>query len=85
MLDAVIELREQGRLRLTLRNDGARFATSRAPAALAAGGELQVEPGYRTSAGVETSEGPRFWIVAVRRRRSGARQRSSWTPSTAWG
>ncbi len=71
VLDAVIELREQGRLRLTLRNDGARFAASRAPAALAAGGELQVEPGYRTSAGVETSEGPRFWIVAVRRRRSG--------------
>ena len=70
VLDAVIELREQGRLRLTLRNDGAGYAASRAPLALAAGGELRVEPGYRTSAGIETSEGPRFWIGAVRRRRS---------------
>lgn len=71
VLEAVIEQREQGRLRLTLRNEDGRYAESRAPAALAAGGELWVHPGYRTSAGIETSEGPRFWIGSVRRRRSG--------------
>ncbi len=71
VLEAVLDQREQGRLRLTLRNDGWRYAGSRAPAALAPGGELRVEPGYRTSGGLETSEGPRFWIGAVRRRRSG--------------
>ena len=71
VLDAVIEQREQGRLRLTLRNDDGRHAASRAPDALAPGGELRVEPGYRGGAGIETSEGPRFWIGAVRRRRSG--------------
>ena len=69
VLGAVIEQREQGRLRLTLRNDGGRFAASRAPDALSPGGELWVEPGYRTSAGVETLRGPRFWIGAVRRKR----------------
>lgn len=71
VLEAVIDQREQGRLRLTLRNEDGRYADSHAPRALAPGGELWVEPGYRTGAGIETSEGPRFWIAAVRRRRSG--------------
>ena len=71
VLDAVIEQREQGRLRLTLRNEDGRYAGSRAPAGLAPGGELRVEPGYRTRSGLETSEGPRFWIAALRRRRRG--------------
>ncbi len=71
VLEAVIDQREQGRLRLTLRNEDGRYAGARAPVALAAGGELRVHPGYRGSAGIETSEGPRFWIAAVRRRRSG--------------
>ena len=71
VLEAVIDQREQGRLRLTLRNEDGRYAGARAPIALAAGGELWVQPGYRSAAGRETSEGPRFWIVALRRRRSG--------------
>ena len=71
VLEAVIEQREQGRLRLTLRNEDGRYAAAAAPAALAPGGELRIEPGYRTAEGIETSEGPRFWIAAVRRRRSG--------------
>ena len=72
VLEAVIDQREQGRLRLTLRNEDGRYADSRAPLALGAGGELWVQPGYRSAAGIETSEGPRFWIAAVRRRRSGS-------------
>ncbi|MYA21004.1 MAG: hypothetical protein F4Z25_12375 [Chloroflexi bacterium] len=71
MLEAVVEQREQGRLRLTLRNEDGRYAASAAPVALEPGGELRIEPGYRTAEGIETSEGPRFWIAAVRRRRSG--------------
>ena len=61
---------ERGRLRLVLRNDDGRYNASAAPPALAAGGELRVAPGYRTSAGDEASEGMRFWIASVRRRRS---------------
>ena len=70
VLEARLEQgRERGRLELVLRNDDGRYGEAAAALALAAGGELQVEPGYRTSAGLETSEGPRFWITAVRRRR----------------
>ena len=69
VLEATLEQqRERGRLRLLLRNDDGRYAAANAPVALAPGGELEVEPGYRTSAGLESSEGPRFWISAVRRR-----------------
>ena len=73
VLEATVEQqRERGRLRLVLRNDDGRYAAAAAPAALAPGGELQVEPGYRSSAGLESSEGPRFWISALRRVRASA-------------
>ncbi|MFN8585323.1 MAG: hypothetical protein U0446_08395 [Dehalococcoidia bacterium] len=58
----------RGRLRLVLRNDDNRYAAATVPA-LAPGGELRVGPGYVTSSGVETSDGPRFWISSVARRR----------------
>ena len=51
-----------------LRNDDGRFDAGAAPLALAAGGELRVAPGYVTSAGEESSEGPTFWIQTLRRR-----------------
>ena len=61
-----------GRLRLVLRNDDGRYNVGRAPVALVAGGELQLATGYRTSAGDEGSDGPRFWIASVARRRARA-------------
>ncbi|MEE8336977.1 MAG: hypothetical protein V3R95_02835 [Dehalococcoidia bacterium] len=64
---------EPGRLRLTLRNDDGRYAADSAPAALAIGGELTVDVGYETVAGLESSAGPVFWIDSLRRaRRDGA-------------
>ena len=60
--------RRRGTLRLVLRNDDGRYDAGAAPVALAAGGELRVEPGYVTSAGAESSEGPGFWIQTLRRR-----------------
>lgn len=59
--------REQGRLHLVLRNEDGRYGAGAAPAALAAGGELLVDPGYLTANGAESSEGSRFWITLVRR------------------
>ena len=62
---------EGGRLRL--RDAQRRRPLQRlgaAPPALAAGGELWVAPGYATTAGDEASEGSRFWIASVRRRRA---------------
>ncbi len=59
--------RDHGRVRVTLRNDDARYAASGAPQALAPGGELLIDPGYRTAVGAEGSEGMQFWITAVRR------------------
>lgn len=69
VLEADVQLStERGRLRLVLRNEDNRYAAATVPA-LAAGGELRVAPGYVTTAGVETSAGPTFWIASVARRR----------------
>ncbi|MEZ4553761.1 MAG: hypothetical protein R3B59_07615 [Dehalococcoidia bacterium] len=70
VLEADVQLSaERGRLRLVLRNEDGRYGVAAAPA-LAPGGELRVAPGFVTSAGVETSEGMRFWITSVARRRA---------------
>ena len=58
----------RGRMRLVLRNDDGRYAGDAAPAGLVAGGELRPGPGYVTSAGEESSDGPAFWITSLRRR-----------------
>ena len=64
---------EPGRLRLTLRNDDGRYGADSAPAALTIGGELTVDVGYETVAGLESSAGPVFWIDSLSRtRRDGA-------------
>ena len=76
---------ERGRLRLVLSNDDGRYNADRAPAALAPGGELLIGPGYETTAGAETSEGPRFWITSLRRRRRGASSAVELEAVDGWG
>ncbi len=76
---------ERGRLRLVLRNDDGRYNTGVAPAAFAPGGELIVGPGYETAAGAEASEGPRFWITALRRRRQSGSSTIEIEAVDGWG
>ena len=76
---------ERGRLRLVLRNDDGRYNTGVAPAAFAPGGELLVGPGYETTAGAEASQGPRFWITALRRRRRGGSSTVEIEAVDGWG
>ena len=61
---------DRGRLRLLLRNDDGRYNAGAGPAALEPGGELRVGPGYETTAGSQSSDGPRFWIASVQRSRA---------------
>ncbi|MGQ9573496.1 MAG: hypothetical protein ACUVV3_10025, partial [Dehalococcoidia bacterium] len=52
-----------GRLRLVLRNDDGRYLDlSGERAAIKAGGEVRVSPGYRTASGPLVSSGPAYWI-----------------------
>jgi hypothetical protein len=76
---------EGGRLRLLLRNDHARFAEDAAQPALTPGNELALEPGYVTSAGAESSAGPRFWITRVVRRRAPGASTVEVEALDAWG
>lgn len=77
--------RWDGRVRLTLRNDHARYSGADAPLALAAGGELHIAPGYRTAAGLESAPGPVFWIDRVRRRSAGGVAVVEIEASDGWG
>ena len=77
--------RRRGGMRLVLRNDDGRYDAGAAPIALAAGGELQVEPGYVTSAGAESSAGPGFWIQTLRRRHQDGRAVVEIEAVDGWG
>ena len=76
---------DRGRLRLVLRNDDGRYNPGTAPAALLPGGELLVAPGYETSAGAESSDGPKFWITSLRRGRAGAASTLEVEAVDGWG
>ena len=54
-----------GRISITLRNDDGRYGTlgQGTNAAVRLSSEVQVSPGYVTSAGTEVSSGPAFWIT----------------------
>ena len=77
--------RRSGGIRLVLRNDDGRYDAGAAPVALAAGGELRVEPGYVTSAGAESSAGPGFWIQTLRRRHEDGRAVVKIEAVDGWG
>ena len=72
-----------GALRLVIRNDDGRY--SGAPSPLRAGAEVEIEPGYQTSFGAESSEGPRYWIESVERITGGGRGAVEIRGHNAWG
>ncbi len=74
-----------GSLRLVLRNDDGRYLAGRAPLALAPGGELGVAPGYALTGGAVGSDGSRFWITEVRRRREAGRAVVEVSAVDGWG
>ncbi len=53
-----------GKARLELRNDDGRYGNigTDSYAAICQGSEVSISPGYRTSAGIEVSSGPAYWI-----------------------
>ncbi|MBI4297300.1 MAG: hypothetical protein HY676_02075, partial [Chloroflexi bacterium] len=55
----------RGEARIALRNDDGRYNSPGTGnlAPLRKGSQVQISPGYATSAGVESSSGPVFWIV----------------------
>ena len=72
-----------GRLRLVLRNDDGRYSTL--PAPLGTGAEIRLGVGYRTSAGVETSDGPIYWVEGIEHRSGGGNATLVLTARDAWG
>ncbi len=72
-----------GSLRLTLRNDDGRYSTL--PSLVRLGGEIRLGLGYRTSAGVETSDGPAYWIDGIEHRSGGGHSTVVLTAHDAWG
>jgi hypothetical protein len=61
---SLLEEPSGAKLRLELRNDDGRYGNigSDIYAAIRKGSEIGISPGYHTSAGVEVSNGPAFWI-----------------------
>ncbi|MBI4328948.1 MAG: hypothetical protein HY685_03670 [Chloroflexi bacterium] len=57
-----------GRARVAVDNSRGVYDVATAPAALRLGAEVSLSLGYRTSAGAEASQGPRFWIEGLERR-----------------
>lgn len=72
-----------GEVRLVIRNDDGRY--SGAPSPLRTGAEIEIEPGYQTSSGAESSEGPRYWIESVERITGGGRGAVEIRGHSAWG
>ena len=69
---AMRETPNGGAVTLALRNDDGRYDNVGAPgAAVRAGTELRVSPGYTTASGVEVSAGPAFWVTGWERRYGG--------------
>jgi hypothetical protein len=67
VLEAAVDERPlEGRARIVLRNDDGRYSTL--PAAIKAGAEVRVSPGYVTSSGGQVSDGPAFWVQRIERR-----------------
>ena len=61
-----------GTVTIALRNDDGRYDNVGAPgAAVRAGTELRVSPGYTTASGDEVSAGPAFWVTGWERRYGG--------------
>jgi hypothetical protein len=82
----VVERPFGGSCRLLLRNDDGRYSND----VLRPGAELEIGAGYRTPAGAEYSEGPRYWIESVERQTGGGlgqvevRARDAWGLLHAW-
>ena len=69
---AMRETPRGGTVTVALRNDDGRYDNVGAPgAAVRAGTELRVSPGYTTASGVEVSAGPAFWVTGWERRYGG--------------
>jgi hypothetical protein len=70
VVEAAIDERPlEGRARIVLRNDDGRYSTL--PAAIKAGAEVRISPGYVTSSGAQVSDGPAYWIERIERRSGG--------------
>jgi hypothetical protein len=88
LTDDIILLRQenvpgQGRLIIELRNDGGRYASL--PSPLASGCQLEVSPGYVTSAGNEASPGPTFAVEACEHTSSGGKASLGLYARDGWG
>lgn len=92
LTDDVLEMRMTqtpagGALSLALRNDDGRYSSpgSGVLAALDAGAEVRVGPGYETSAGREVSPGLSFWIEGWEHAAEGDASRLTLHARDAWG
>jgi hypothetical protein len=59
----------EGRCRIVLRNDGGRYFTL--PSQIKTGAEMRLSPGYVTTSGPQSSDGPAYWIESIERRSAG--------------
>ena len=83
---------EEGHLRVVLRNDDGRYndLPSGPYAAIRAGSQVNVSPGYRTTSGTVVSAGPRFWIEGWHYQTGAGRSlltvqaRDAWSLLEAW-
>ncbi len=71
-----------GRLRLTLRNDGGRYSQPAPPIKI--GAEVRLSPGYQTSSGPQTADGPAYWIEAIEQRSGGGTATVVLAAADAW-
>jgi len=77
-----------GRARVVLRNDDGRY--SALPSPLKIGAEVRVSPGHMTTAGLQQSDGPAYWIERIERRTGGGEAaivlscHDAWSLLEAW-
>ncbi len=71
-----------GRARLVLRNDDGRY--SQPPSPIKIGAEVRLSPGYETSGGPQTSDGPAYWVQAIEKRSGGGAASVVLEAADAW-
>ncbi len=72
----------EGRLRLLLRNDDGRYSSL--PSAVKLAAEVRISPGYATSSGPQSSDGPAYWIESIELASGGGKGTLALEARDAW-